>query len=121
MGQIFLQPRDTYSKETLQKKWPKTVIPALNSGQNNLHPAIWGCHHQLDDHHRNPNVNNRDHLVGQLTREIGALKILALPKGGVSVPKLGVGGQANFSTAKILTALMPSRPLPKVSPFQLET
>ena len=43
------------------------VIPALNSGQNNLHTAIWDCHHQLDDHHRNPNVNNRDHLVGQLT------------------------------------------------------
>ena len=44
------------------------VIPALSSGQHNLHPAIWGCHHQLDDHYRNPNVDNRDHLVGQLTR-----------------------------------------------------
>ena len=50
------------------------VIPAPNSGQNNLHPAKWGCHHQLDDHHRNPNVNNRNHQVGhgQLTNVLGA-------------------------------------------------
>ena len=24
---------------------------------------IWGHHHQLDDHHRNPNINNKDYLV----------------------------------------------------------
>ena len=24
---------------------------------------------QTDDHHRNPNVNNRDHLIGQLTND----------------------------------------------------
>ena len=69
---IFLRLLDTYKKYILQKNWSKTVIPALSSGQHNLHPAIWGCHHQLDDHHRNPNDNNRDHLVGQLTSAAGA-------------------------------------------------
>ena len=28
--------------------------------------AIFLC--EIDDHHRNPNNNDRDHLVGQLTR-----------------------------------------------------
>ena len=73
-AKFFLQLPDTYKKYILQKKWSKTDIPALSSGLNNLHPAIWGCHHQLDDHHRNPNVNNRNHLVGhgQLTNVLGA-------------------------------------------------
>ena len=66
-AKFFLQLPDTYKKYILQKKWSKTDIPALSSGLNNLHPAIWGCHHQLDDQYRNPNANNRDHLVGQLT------------------------------------------------------
>ena len=69
MDQFFLQIRDIYFEYILQNFWQKTVIPALNSGQNNLHPAIWGCHHRLDDHHRNPTVDNRDHLVGQLTNQ----------------------------------------------------
>ena len=38
-----------------------------SSDPNYLQPAIWGHHHQLDDHHRNPNINDRDHLVGQPT------------------------------------------------------
>ena len=68
------QPKKNYgflihTKNTFcKKKWSKTDIPALSSGLNNLHPAIWGCHHQLDDQYRNPNANNRDYLVGQLTR-----------------------------------------------------
>ena len=33
---------------------------------------MWGCHRQLDDQYRNPNINNRDHLVGQLTTADGA-------------------------------------------------
>ena len=65
----FFRQVHTYKKYILQKKWSKTVIPALSSGQKNLHPAIWGCHHQLDDLHRNPNANNRDHLVGQRTND----------------------------------------------------
>ena len=28
---------------------------------------IWGHSRQLDDQHRNPNMNNKDHHVGQLT------------------------------------------------------
>ena len=64
---FFLRLCDTYKKYTLQKKWVKTPIPALSSDQSNLQTPIWGCHHQLDDQNRNPNINNRDHLVGQLT------------------------------------------------------
>ena len=30
-------------------------------------PPIWGPSRQLDDQHRNTNMNNKDHLVGQLT------------------------------------------------------
>ena len=55
-------PRDTYKKYILQKNWVKTVIPAFSSGQSNL-PS-----RQLDDQHRNTNMNDKDHLVGQLTR-----------------------------------------------------
>ena len=66
-----LWPRDIYKKYLLQKKWVKTAIPVLGSGQSNLHQPIWGCHRQLDDHHRNPNNNDRDHLVGQLTNGDG--------------------------------------------------
>ena len=63
----FLRPRDTYKKYILQKNWVKTVIPAFSSGQSNLPPSIWGPSRQLDDQHRNTNMNNKDHLVGQLT------------------------------------------------------
>ena len=65
---FFLRLQDTYRKYILQKKWVKTAIPALSSGPSNLHQSIWGRHHQLDDQHRNPNMNNKDHLVGRLTR-----------------------------------------------------
>ena len=70
-----LWPHDIYKKYLLQKKWVKTAIPALSSGQSNLHQPIWGCHRQLDDQHRNPNNNDRDHLVGQLTTSLVALTI----------------------------------------------
>ena len=68
LSQFFLRLANTYKKYILQKNWVKTVIPALSSGQSNLHQPKWGCHRQLDNHHRNPNSNDRDHLVGQLTR-----------------------------------------------------
>ena len=67
MPKFFFWLRDTYKKYILQKNWVKTAIPALSSGQNNLQVPIWGCHRQLDDQHRSPNTNNKDHLVGQLT------------------------------------------------------
>ena len=54
---IFLRTHDKFKKYILQKNWTETVNPALSSGQHNLHPAIWGSHRQLDDHHRNPNTN----------------------------------------------------------------
>ena len=59
----------------MQKNWVKTAIPALSSGQNNLQVPIWGCHRQLDDQCRNPNTNNKDHLVGQLTKVYPALPL----------------------------------------------
>ena len=67
LPKFFLRLRDTYKKYILQKNWSKTAIPALSSGPSNLQQSIWGRHHQLDDQHRNPNINNKDHLVGQLT------------------------------------------------------
>ena len=53
----FFRQVHTYKKYILQKKWSKTVNPALSGDPNYLHPPIWGCHHQLNDHHRNPNIN----------------------------------------------------------------
>ena len=61
---IFLWLRDTYKKYILQKKWAKTVIPALSSGPKFLQPLTWGSHCQLDDQYRNPNEHKRDHLDG---------------------------------------------------------
>ena len=66
----FLRLLDTHKMYILQKNWTKTVNPALSSGLNFFPPPIWGHHHQLDDQQRNPNMNNRDHLVGQLTRAV---------------------------------------------------
>ena len=61
LSQFFLRLANTYKKYILQKNWVKTVIPALSSGRSNLQRPIWGCHRQLDD---------RDHLVGQLTTKV---------------------------------------------------
>ena len=72
LAKFFLRLRDAYKKYILQKNWFKTVTGALSSGQHNLHPSIWGRHPQLDDQYRNPNINNRDHLVGQLTSKISS-------------------------------------------------
>ena len=63
----ILRLLDTHKMYILQKNWTKTVNPALSSGLNFFPPPIWGHHHQLDDQQRNPNMNNRDHLVGQFT------------------------------------------------------
>ena len=70
LPKFFLRLRDTYKKYILQKNWVKTAIPALSSGQSNLQRSIWGCHRQLDDQYKNPNMNNKDHLVGRLTTQI---------------------------------------------------
>ena len=59
-----------YRKYILEKNWSKTIIPALSSGQTKNDTPILGCRHQLDDHNRNPNMNNRDHLVGRPTTSI---------------------------------------------------
>ena len=39
---FFLRLWDTYKKYILQKNWVKTAIPALSSGQTNLHPPNMG-------------------------------------------------------------------------------
>ena len=36
------------------------IICGLSSGQTNLQPPIWGHGRQLDDRHRNPNINIRE-------------------------------------------------------------
>ena len=59
--------RHMYRKYILEKNWSKTTIPALSSGQTENDTPIWGRRHQLDDQNRNPNMNNRDHLVGRPT------------------------------------------------------
>ena len=46
------------------ENWPKTVNPALRGDTSTSPPAIWGSHCQLDDHHINSNINNKDHLDG---------------------------------------------------------
>ena len=61
---FFLRLPDTCKKYILQKNWVKTALPGLGSGRNNLQTAIWGHSRQLDDQHRNPNMNNRDHPDG---------------------------------------------------------
>ena len=43
-----------------KKNSSKTVICGLSSGQTNLHPPIWGHGRQLDERHRNPNINIRE-------------------------------------------------------------
>ena len=78
-AKFFLRLHDTHKMYILQKNWTKTVNPALSSGLNFFPPPIWGHHHQLDDHQRNPNMNNRDHLVGQLTKVIESISGSIVP------------------------------------------
>ena len=68
-----------------KKNWTKTLNPALSSDLNFFPPPISGRHHQVDDQQRYPNMNNKDHLVGQLTR--GALYQLPMPWSSCSVAR----------------------------------
>ena len=52
--------RHTHKKHILQKNWSKTIICGLSSGRNNLPQPIWVHSLQLDDRHRNPNINIRE-------------------------------------------------------------
>ena len=47
-------------KHILQKNWSKTIICGLSSGRNNLPQPIWVHSLQLDDRHRNQNMNIRE-------------------------------------------------------------
>ena len=49
--------------------WRKNGSKGLSSGQINLQP-IWGHGHQLDDRHRNPNINIRE--IIWLGNQLGA-------------------------------------------------
>ena len=68
-----------------KKKWVKTAHPALSSGQSNIQTPIWGHSRQLDDQHRNPNINNKDHHVGQLTSCTRHFAVGPVWKGGCNV------------------------------------
>ena len=66
---LMIPIKSTFCKQN----WAKTVNRALSSDLYFFPPPRWGCHHQLDDHHRNRNINDRDHLDGQLTRVLVAV------------------------------------------------
>ena len=56
--------------------WSKTIICGLSSGQNNLPPPIWVHSLQLDDRHRNPNINSSHFgflLLSMLPRSLDPL------------------------------------------------
>ena len=57
---------NTFCKKKLGHKVLRTL--RLSSGQSNLNTPLRGHHHQLDDQQRNQNINNRDHLCGQLAK-----------------------------------------------------
>ena len=53
-----------YKIYILQKKWSNSTNPFLSSDPNNLLPLIGGCHHQLDDQHKEPMVNTKIIYLG---------------------------------------------------------
>ena len=55
----FFHSLQTNTKFTFCKKLSKSTNPALSSGPNYLLLLIWGCHHQLDDQHKEPMVNTK--------------------------------------------------------------
>ena len=50
--------RHMYKKYILEKKWSKTTIPALSSGQTENDTPIWGRRHQLDEYMSNEYKSN---------------------------------------------------------------
>ena len=72
--------KNTFCKKNGSKRsfQPSAVVRAIYP------PPIWGPSRQLDDQHRNTNMNNKDHLVGQLTKisiSLRHLKIYLVQKG----------------------------------------
>ena len=61
---LVIHIKNTFCKKIGSKRsfQPSAVVRAIYP------PSIWGPSRQLDDQHRNTNMNNKDHLVGQLTR-----------------------------------------------------
>ena len=61
---LVIHIKNTFCKKIGSKRsfQPSAVVRAIYP------PPIWGHSRQLDDQHRNPNINNEDHHVGQLTR-----------------------------------------------------
>ena len=58
-------------KTYFAKKWSKTAFCGLSSGQTILPQPIWGHSHQLDDRHRNPNINIKE--ITWLGNQLGGL------------------------------------------------
>ena len=46
-----LWPRHMYKWYILKKKWQKSVNSTHSTGEKIVPVGIWGCHHQLDNHH----------------------------------------------------------------------
>ena len=48
----ILWPRHMYKWYILKKNWQKSVNSTLSTGEKKVPVGIWGCHHQLDNHHK---------------------------------------------------------------------
>ena len=48
----ILWPRNMHKWYILKKYWQKSVNSTLSTGEKKVPVRIWGCHHQLDNHHK---------------------------------------------------------------------
>ena len=62
-----MRPRYTYEKY-FAKELGQNGHPSPKQWSEQSIPAYMGPSRQLDDQHRNTNMNNKDHIVGQLNR-----------------------------------------------------
>ena len=60
----ILWPRHMYKWYILKKNWQKSVNSTLSTGEKKVPVGIWGCHHQLDNHHKLPMVNTKIIYMG---------------------------------------------------------
>ena len=58
LGEIFVLAPSYVQKIHFGKKWSKTTILALSSGQTKNDTPIWGCRHQLDEYMSNEYKSN---------------------------------------------------------------
>ena len=71
---LVIHIKNTFCKKIGSKRsfQPSAVVRAIYP------PPIWGPSRQLDDQHRNTNMKNKDHLVGQLTNVVHGLSFYCI-------------------------------------------